>query len=333
MIGQFPELNQNKTENFEEKMTASFSEDKAEIQIQNLSLQKEGDHSKEFVIKFEKEPTRLEEGKQYAQYCIFDKETEKMKSIVDEVKQFQNLPEEERLPKILKILRQYVKYPFKKEGDDLKLKDSELAAWVETNLLTDAIKIMNLSDTFEKGYGICGNLSLAYLYLAEKAGLQGTIMSSEVIKNINRSDNNEQLFKLVDVGKRAPSHFWCEIKLSSGKWIPVDPSTNLIGDEKGIEDFKKANYIGRPASLPCNIDINPGLKCPINIDFLPGDGHGQAICEVTNPVKLISFSPLKKEFIPYKGDCKLNISIDHEKETDMLIKIKDICEYDKFEKS
>lgn len=328
MLGQFSELNQNKTENLEEKMISSFSEDRAEIQIQNLSLQEEGDSSKEFVIKFEKEPINLEQGKQYAQYCIFDKETEKMQSIVDEVKKFQDLPEEERLSKILETLRKYVKYPFKKDNDNLKSENPELAEWVEENVLTDAIKIMNLSDTFEKGYGICGNLSLAYLYLAEKVGLKGVILNSEVIQNINRADNNEQLFKLVDVGERAPSHFWCEIELSNGEWVPVDPSTNLIGDKNGIEDFKKANYIGRPASLPCDINIDKGLKCLINIKFLPGDKEGEAICEITNPVKLISFSPLKREFIPYKGNCKLDISVNHEKEIDMLIKIKDIHEID-----
>lgn len=326
MLEEFPKSNLNKAENPEESMDISFSENEAEINFNNLSLQKEGDHSKEFVIKFEKEAITLEKGKKYSQYCVYDKETEKMQSIVAELSQYKDLPEEEKLSKILETLRTHVKYPFQKENDDLKLENPDLAKWVEENLLTTNWPTINLSDTFEKGYGICGNLSLAYLYLAEKVGLKGLIFYGDELKNIKRSDNNEALFKLVGVGERARTHAWCEIQLSNGDWIPVDPSTKLIGDEKGIEDFKKANYIGRPSILPCNVDINPVLKCPINIDFLPGDKYGQAVCEATNYAKLISRSPAKKKFTPFEGDFKIKITIIPEMETDMIIKIKDVYE-------
>lgn len=322
-------MNINPDKNIEKSMTISFSEKEAEIIISNLSLQSQEDHSKEFSIQFEKEPIDLEKSKTYAQYAVFDKETDKMLSLAKELEQYKDLPEKEKLAKILDILRKNVQYPYKKDIENLKIANSDLAEWVEkNNMLSSGWSPINLSDTFEKGYGICGNLSLAYLYLVEKAGLKGVILSGDEIVNINRADNNKPLFKLVDVGQRAPDHFWCEIELSNGEWMPVDPSTKLIGDEKGIEDFKKANYIGRPKTLPAEIDINAGLNCPIKINFLPGEKYGEALCEVkkTTPINL---SKVKKDFVPYNGECKLHITISPEREIDLKIKIKNVHELEK----
>jgi len=326
MTEEFPKPNLTPGRNLEKNMLVSFSDKEAEIIIPNLSLQSQEDHSKEFSIQFEKEPIDLEEGRTYAQYAVFDKENDKMLSIVKELEQYKDLPEKEKLSKVLDVLRKNIQYPYKKDVEDLKAKNPDLAEWVEkSNMLSSGWSPVNLSDTFEKGYGICGNLSLAYLYLADKVGLKGVILSSDEITNINRTDNNEPLFKLVDVGQRAPEHFWCEIELSNGEWMPVDPSTKLIGNEKGIEDFKKANYVGRPKTLPAEININAGLNCPIKINFLPGEKYGNAVCSISKK-KLISLSAEKKEFIPYEGECKLHISIIKEKEIDSKIKINNVKE-------
>jgi len=328
MLEEFQKHNSTPEKNLEKKMSVSFSEKEATIIISNISLRSQEDHSKEFSIQFEKEPIDLKEGKTYAQYAVFDKETDKMLSIVKELEQYKDLPEKEKLAKILDILRKNVQYPYKEDIEDLKTTNSDLAEWVEkSNMLSSGWSPINLSDTFEKGYGICGNLSLAYLYLVEKSGLKGVILSSDEIVNINRTDNNAPLFKLVDVGQRAPDHFWCEIELSSGEWIPIDPSTKLIGDEKGIEDFKKANYVGRPKTLPAEININPGLNCPIKINFLPGEKYGNAICSI-NKNRPISLSKVNKEFVPYEGECKLRINIIKEKEIDSGIKINNVKELD-----
>lgn len=238
MTEEFPKPNFVPGKNIENKMLISFSDKEAEIIIPNLSLQLRGDHSKEFSIKFEKEPIDLEKGKMYTQYAVFDKETDKMLSISKELEHYKDLPEKEKLAKTLDILRKNIQYPYKKDIENLKITNPNLAEWVEkSNMLSSGWSPINLSDTFEKGYGICGNLALAYLYLAEKIGLKGVILSGDEIININRTDNNGPLFRVVDVGQRAPSHYWCEIELSNGEWMPVDPSTKLIGDEKGIKDF------------------------------------------------------------------------------------------------
>ncbi|GEM_PF-6798822 len=321
MIEEFPKPNLTPGKNIENKMLISFSEKEAEILIPNLSLQLRGDHSKEFSIKLEKETINLEKGKIYTQYAVFDKETDKMLSISKELEQYKDLPEKEKLAKVLDILRKNIQYPYKKDIENLKTTNPDLVKWIEeSKMLSSGWSPINLSDTFEKGYGICGNLSLAYLYLVEKVGLEGVILYGDEIVNINRTDNNEPLFKLTEVGQRAYSHFWCEIKLSNGEWIPVDPSTKLIGDEKGIEDFKKANYVGRPIMLPAEVNINEGLDCPIRINFLPGEKSVEAICVINKP------TPPKKDFVPYNGECKLHIIIPLEKEIDLKLKIKDVYE-------
>lgn len=299
--------NENKKEReMDEVVKISFSDKMADIDFLNLDLRREEDKSKSIEIVFEKQPITLKKGEVYSQYTIFDEESDKMRSIVEECLEFKGLPEKELLNKILEILRKNINYPFKDKVEELRESDPDLADWLEENTPIDnypASGPNKLSDIFEKGYGICGNMSVAYLYLAEKVGLGGVIFYGDEIKNILRSDNSEKLFKSREVGVSAPTHSWCEIKLSNGEWIPVDPSTKLIGDENGINDFKKANYIGRPSILPCEIESNPKLNFPIKIDFLPGEKDGKAICHLNKK------KTFKKDFVPYKGDCKMSIQI------------------------
>lgn len=320
-------INKNEPKNNLERMDVSFSDTEAKIEFTNLSLQSEKDHSKEFEIDFEKEPVALKIGEIYTLYNIYDSESEKMKSITEEVLKFKDLPEKEMLSKILEILRQYISYPYTEKVEEVRKTNPDLAKWIEENLSLSNFPTSpnKLSDIFENGYGICGNLSLAYLYLIEKVGLSGVILSGDEIKNIERSDNHEPLFKSRKIGDQAPSHIWCEIKLKNGEWIPVDPSTKLIGDESGISDFKRANYIGRPAIPPCEIEINPKLESgildsPIKIDFLPGEKYGKAKCCVSKK------KVFKKDFVPYSGDCKLKITILPNIENDVKIKFANIHE-------
>jgi hypothetical protein len=320
-------INERKIEGGPETIKISLSEKEAKIEFSNLSLQTEQDHSNKFEIDFEKDPLVLEKGGIYAQYNIYDFESEKMKSISGEVLKFKDLPEKELLHKILEILRNNISYPYKETVEEVKKTNPDLAKWLEENLSLSNLPANpnKLSEIFEKGYGICGNLSLAYIYLAEKVGLNGIILSGDELKNIERSDNGQPLFKSRNIGEPAPSHVWCEIKLKNGEWFPVDPSTKLIGDENGISDFKKANYIGRPAILPCEIEINPRLEngilsSPIKIDFLPGEKYGKAECCVYKK------KVFKKDFVPYKGNCELKINILSDKENDLKIKFADIHE-------
>lgn len=300
-----------KTENkkegeIDEAIKISFSDKMAEIDFLNLDLKQEDDKSKSIEIVFEKQPTTLKKGEVYSQYTIFDEESDKMKSITEECLEFKNLPEKKLLHKILEILRKNIDYPFEEKVEEIRKSDPGLADWLDKNTPIKNFPVgglNKLSDIFEKGYGICGNLSVAYLYLAEKVGLKGVIFYGDEIKNISRGDNAEPLFKSRDIGAPAPTHYWCEIRLSNGEWIPVDPSTKLIGDESGINDFKKANYIGRPSDLPCEINPAPMLNFPIKIDFLPGEKYGKAICRLNKK------KALNKDFAPYKGDCKINIQI------------------------
>jgi hypothetical protein len=246
-----------------------------------------------------------------------------MKAISEECLRFKDLPEKEILHKILEILRKNIDYPFEEKVEEIRKDNPELADWIDKYVPINKFPLggsNKLSDIFEKGYGVCGNLSLAYLYLAEKLGFKGIIFYGDEIKNISRSDNKEALFKSREVGAPAPVHFWCEIRLSNGEWIPVDPSTKLVGDDEGIDDFRRANYIGRALSLPIETNFkNPSdvvLNFPIKIDFLPGEKEGRALC------KLNKKRVPKKDFVSYQGGCKLEINI--LPYNDMEIKFKNI---------
>lgn len=233
---------ENKKE-LSDNIEISFSDRSAEINFLNLDLEREEDSSDDIEIVFDKKPITLKKDKLYAQYTIYDKESEKMKAVAEECLEFKDLPEKELLHKILEILRKNIDYPFEKKVEEIRKNDPDLADWIDKNTPINNYPlggVNKLSDIFEKGYGICGNMSVAFLYLAEKVDLRGIIFYGDEIKNILRSDNNEPLFKSREVGSPAPTHSWCEIKLSNGEWVPVDPATKLIGDENGIGDFKKA---------------------------------------------------------------------------------------------
>ncbi len=289
-----------------EKLNIAFTDKVAEIGFFNLNFQNDQDKSKAVEIIFEKQPISLKKGEMYCQYTVFDEESEKMKSIAEKCLKFKDLPEKKLLHKILEILREHIDYPFKEKVEEIRKNDPELADWLNKNTPIKNFPVggpNKISDIFAKGYGICGNLSVAYLYLVEKVGLKGVIFYGDEIKNILRSDNNEKLFKSSEVEAPVGTHSWCEIKLSNGEWIPVDPSTKLIGDENGINDFNNANYIGRSSTLPCDIKSTPALNFPILMNFLPGEKYGKAVCTL-NKKKVPT-----KDFIPYTGDCKLEIKI------------------------
>jgi transglutaminase-like putative cysteine protease len=75
-----------------------------------------------------------------------------------------------------------------------------------------------LSEFLEKGYGRCTQLSVAYLYLAQQAGIEGCFMGSDsgAIKNVLK-DENTKLFRSAEVGAPVGAHSWVELKLSDGR--------------------------------------------------------------------------------------------------------------------
>ncbi len=195
-------------------------------------------HEKPLKLEFDiqKQPIYLKEGDQTDfEGVIVDHESEKVKSLLEESRLLKNLPEKERLHRVMELVRSNLKFPFKEELEEI---GQETYNQVEEGSLP-----IRLSKLVELGYGQCRHFAPLYLVLAQEAGLEGQLASGDKLINIIRTDNNKPLFKSVKPGESVASHQWVSIILKNGDWITVDPTKNLIADnQKALEMVTKANY-------------------------------------------------------------------------------------------
>jgi len=310
---------QENAEQKEEGIEISATKEKASVSFRNLELDAQNPTSPEIGIVVEKQPIELVEGKSYGQYSVsIDKETERMQSITAEAEGFLELPENERPAKVLELLRSRMHYAYNDVIEKLSETDPDLAKWVAENTGLNRASGSNvpLSEIVEKGYGVCNHLSVVYLWLAQKAGLEGVILSSDrgVIKNIERSDTKQKLFQSAEIGEPVSAHSWVEIKTSDEEWIPVDPSTQLVGDSKeGLEMFREANYM---AYVNPSLDVNAEPRDQLDVRgtsmlFAPAEStaSGKLSLELSSLKPTIRFrgENLPPTNIPYSGEAKLSI--------------------------
>lgn len=313
--------NQESMEQNENHIEISVAKKEASIVFHNLELDGQYPKSPELEIVVEKQPIELVEGGVYSGNAIlFDAETEKMQSLASQAENLRDLPESERLGSVLRILRSEVNYAYNEVLEKVADTDPDLAKWVAENTGLNAARVYKvpLSEIIEKGYGVCRHLAPAYLWLAQKAGLKGAILNSDqgVIKNIERSDNHQPLFKSVEVGDTVAAHAWVEIKTSDGRWIPVDPSTGLVGDsDEGLAMFKEANYMAYATKPNLNVKAEPEDKLRqkgTTVLFEPAEA-------TTSGVYCLELSSSKPKFRfgqgtlpptnePYSGEGKLSVT-------------------------
>jgi hypothetical protein len=297
----------------------STARESASASFANLELNAENPASPEIRIVVEKQPIDLIEGKSYCNYAVLiDKETEGMRNLAAQAEALLQLPEQERPAKVLEIFRSHMHYAYNDVIEKLSESDPELAKWVakNTGLSAASVSSVPLSQILEKGYGVCRHLATAYLWLAQKAGLKGVILSSDwgVLKNIERSDTKQKLFRSADVGQPVSAHSWVEIKTSDGRWIPVDPSTKLVGDtEAGLAMFREANYLAL-GNQSLDVEAEPREKLDSRgtpILFAPAEAVASGIfcleLRSSKPTIRLGKENLLPTNAPYSGAGKLKI--------------------------
>jgi len=303
----------------EKRVELSPTGDKAVIVFNNLDLNAQNPTSPEIVLTVGKLPIKLTEGKTYCNFAVkIDKETPTMKTLASQAESLQALPEKTRPRALMELFKSQVHYAYDDVVAKLKETNPVLAEWVakNTGLNSSSGLTVPLSELIEKKYGICRHLAVGYLWLAQKAGLEGIIMTSNhgVLRNITRSDNGEKLFKSIEVGQTASAHAWTEIKLSDGKWIPADPTTELVGDtEEELGMFRKANYYG---SIVDSLDLESREKelspWGLRLGFKPGENTTQVgFClelKSTKPTIVIGGPHIPLTNKPYHGEGRLSIN-------------------------
>lgn len=291
----------------------------ATVTFSDLNLSEANPTSPAIRITVEKTPITTVIGERYADVYFDGTENDTTRYLAGQATALQTLPEEQRPRRVLELLRGSVQYAYPGVVKELQASDPELGAWVAANVSTNrqGAPPVKLSDVLQSGYGVCSHLAPAYLWLAEKAGLEGGIFTSDtgVITNVLNPETGQPLFKSTDVGQPAEAHAWAEIRLSNGQWIPVDPSTGIIGDDQpGRNTFAAAGY---KSYANAQLDISTSVPKELEVKALApvlnaGEPGGSTVAQLrlrsTMPRLRIGKAPLPPSNQPYQGSAAMHIS-------------------------
>ncbi|MEA3255645.1 MAG: hypothetical protein U9Q22_07400, partial [Candidatus Altiarchaeota archaeon] len=230
-------------------------------------------------VTLERHPVEIREGDVLYDTITIDG-SDKIEQLKEKARDLRNLPEREKIVSVVDMVRETLKHP---------------TDWGKEKLERNIQKPINLSEAVEGGICICNAFSALYSVLIQEAGL-GVALQAGVAENIIRPDTNEKLFKVYDVGDRV-QHAWDETELGDGSFIPVDPTTGVVGIDEGLDVFREARY--REFARD-NIKIE-GLPEHVTSDktellFTPGERR------ISEPVYLYTqpYLDLDGEDIPYR---------------------------------
>jgi len=155
------------------------------------------------------------------------------------------LPETERLGALMQLIHEKLRYPYPEIMEADSRDNPDLEQWFEERFgERPRLGDLELNEFLERGYGDCKIMATAYLLAAQSAKLKGIYANSgTTLKNVKRPDKGEPIFKSVEVDRDLNSaHAWVEIQLSDGRWIPVDPTANMIGEGEMLKVFQESGY-------------------------------------------------------------------------------------------
>lgn len=243
-----------------------------------------------FEVTLEKLPTPAEDGTKIG--CVtVDRESPKLQTMLTKAQNLKTVPEQERPRKIMELVRSGINYAYNDVLGELEKQDPELASWVAKNIgLNSGFPLITLSKVVDSGHGICQHLSAAIVVLAKEAGMEAAFITNSGLKNVMRKDNGKPIFKMGLADEIIHTgHAWAELKTSEGKWIPVDPSAQLVGDTAdGLATFQEAGYNGNIAmaiefeGFPRGVS-NGNLQ---DLNFRPGEGAHTGILEIKSMKKV-----------------------------------------------
>jgi hypothetical protein len=229
----------------------------------------------EFSVTLSKESTRLPEMPQ------IEDELSAVREMLGEARELRSLPEEERPRQLMEILRSRVQYSYADTLAELDSSDTERAQAIRANNGLPLLQLSSLRNAVKLGYANCMPLTAGMLTLGREAGLDGAFLGNGLdegpnpLKNIRRSDTQQLLFRGdSNEGAHIPAvHAWAEFKMSNGVWLPVDPSTELVGDnDTEMQIFRDADYhaaVGR--SLKTELTEGVRRLSTRGLEFLPGE--------------------------------------------------------------
>lgn len=279
-----------------------INEHEAAINFPSLSLNSQEPASSPILLTIDKHPITLSEGDVLSNPDIeIDAPSPTMIKMIDQLREIDALEERQKPRAILQILSRHMAYAFTPTIDQLSRTNPEQARWIREHTVEghpnqEQIK---LSEIIEHKYAVCAQLSVVYLWLAQQAGIPGAIAShlSLNMKNIIRPDTGTPLFSSVGLGPiKEWGHRWVELQMDDGSWVPVDPSTHLVGDtQSSLDIFELAGYTSENHMAALKSSFNQGVH-GLNLQFNASGikaGHSQS--KATGRVALKLYSDIPEE--------------------------------------
>lgn len=145
------------------------------ITFNNLSLDVENQNSPEVTVDVEKHPLTIEEGKSYCLPQVsLEQENDIMRELAQQAEKLKTLPELERLHRLLKLLKTRLNFAHLATIEKLALTKPNEAEWIKKHTGPGSSGMVELAEVLEHGYGVCRHLATAYLWFAQRAGMEGT---------------------------------------------------------------------------------------------------------------------------------------------------------------
>lgn len=245
-----------------------------------------------FLVTLEKAVTDVSDN-MLIENIVMDSEGEKLGAMIEEARKLKSIPERERPRKLAQLLRSKVSYAYDDVIKILAEERPDLASWItkNTGMSSSGSEQIKLSEIVDAGYGVCRHLSALLLKLAKEAGMEGAfatsvfsayVPESYLARNVVKKDGTP-VFKSFGVGDIINTgHAFVELRTSDGEWIPVDPSTQVVGDnQEDLDIFKKVNLRAFPESV--NIDgfpSNVSIMGNQDLMFLSGEGRHTGVISV-----------------------------------------------------
>lgn len=235
------------------KSSIEFSNDRqAAIAIlKDLHLDTESPLGPTIDILYTRKPNQLEVGDiiSYtgAPLITIDHHGSRIEYLSNQAELLRALEPTERPRAVLELLSQHMSFAYPSAIEKLRETNPNEAAWLAANISggESGYPQVTLSEIADHGYGVCSHLSPLYLWLAQRAGLQGVLVThaQKKMTNVTRRDTGQPLFKSVAVGQPVADHMWVELYLDNGEQVLIDPSTRLVGDTpETVQTIAEAGY-------------------------------------------------------------------------------------------
>ena len=254
-------------------------------------------HTQNLELVFEKTPEDLRtsyEGRilygnsvQYRNYKEHNPELLKQRdALIAQAKEIGTLySREARIQPLIELVHTTISRANPAIIEKMSLERPEEAEWIRKNILKPTWETrIHVLDLLHYKHGVCRNYAWLFLWLAKHAGLTGRLLrtNADQLLNIRHPHLDRPLWNSFPEGTIGPApHLWVELYMKEDTWLPIDPTTKLVGDTpEGLKAFHDARYYAVHHIDNYFRVSHPEIAVRVEeVGFHPGDSQTQVLMQ------------------------------------------------------